>query len=315
VDDMATRIVEVRKAKADTKLGVRLSGSKGKPVKVVELNEEGPLAGKLFKGDIIESINGVRCSEGHSKAAEMLRNASGLLKLEVGKRKSSIFSKKPSAQVLSKAQSSFTNVDETPTPSPPKPTPMPVRKEEPVVAAAVVPEPVAKEPASLLEAKVPEAVVPVVPAVPVPTHEPLAAKPKPAAAALAPDEYMVTLQRHGTASIGMRLVQKKHTELPFIADIDPQGPAAKTEITVGDVLLEVNGIDARASHEELKKALGTTDAALLKLRRSTPKAVLDPEPKAISETLGSGKYDEKPKPQSGFFLFSCCASRGPPANE
>ena len=45
----------------------------------------------------------------------------------------------------------------------------------------------------------------------------------------------------------MRLVQKKHTDLPFIQDIDPQGPAAKTDITVGDILLEVNGVDARAS--------------------------------------------------------------------
>ena len=45
----------------------------------------------------------------------------------------------------------------------------------------------------------------------------------------------------------MRLVQKKHTDLPFIQDIDPQGPAAKTNINVGDILLEVNGVDARAS--------------------------------------------------------------------
>jgi outer membrane biosynthesis protein TonB len=327
-----SRIVEVHKPTPDTKLGVRLSGSKGKPVKVVEINEQGPLAGKVGKGDIIASINGVRCSEGHSKAAEALRNASGVLKLEIGvKRSSSFFSKKPSAQVLSKAQSSFTNVDETPTPPPPKPTPMPVQTEEPVVAAPAVPAP---PPPKAVVPEPPKAVAPEPP--PQPPQPALAPEPIAAAEAamptgadkaaaapppLAPDEYMVTLQRNKcarrtralrslslslarsddatesrdrlrtphavarrrecaaarrcdvavptnqrpqsrgsltslacgtraggrTASIGMRLVQKKHTELPFIADIDPQGPAAKTEITPGDMLLQVNGIDARAS--------------------------------------------------------------------
>ena len=121
---------------------------------------------------------------------------------------------------------------------------------------------------------------------------------------LKPDEYTVTLMRNKTASIGMRLVQKKHTELPFIADIDPQGPAAKTDIVVGDILLEVNGVDARASHDELKKALGTTDAAVLKLRRvgSTPAAVALPDAKA-PVTLPVNK------PDGGGAWFGCCATR------
>ena len=122
------------------------------------------------------------------------------------------------------------------------------------------------------------------------------------------DEYRVVLQRNKTASIGMRLVQKKHTELPFIADIDPQGPAAKTDIMVGDVLLEVNGVDARASHDELKKALGFTDAAILKLKRAAPKPAeqLPEKGMSLAPTI-------TPKQSGGFAsIFGCCASRETP---
>ena len=120
---------------------------------------------------------------------------------------------------------------------------------------------------------------------------------------LAPDEYMVVLQRNKTASIGMRLVQKKHSDLPYIQDIDPQGPAAKTDIAVGDILLEVNGVDARASHEELKTALGTTDAAVLKLKR----APLEQIPlEGLSEVEAAAG---KPVEPAGFSFFGCCATR------
>ena len=44
--------------------------------------------------------------------------------------------------------------------------------------------------------------------------------------------YMVTLRRDGAHSVGMRLVQKLPTHSPFVADIDPSGPAANTAIKV-----------------------------------------------------------------------------------
>ena len=109
----------------------------------------------------------------------------------------------------------------------------------------------------------------------------------------------------------MRLVQKKHTELPYIADIDPNGPAAHTDIKVGDILLQVNGIDARASHEELKTALGTTDAAALKLRRA-PKS---------TRPHGSSSFSGEPSLQAKILCgtrrcdatsqswMACCSTR------
>ena len=98
-------------------------------------------------------------------------------------------------------------------------------------------------------------------------------------------------------------------DLPFIQDIDPQGPAAKTDIQVGDILLEVNGVDARASHEELKKALGTTDAAVLKLRR-----VAAPMDASTLSKAANIKTAPKTSDGGGGFLFGCCATRpGPKA--
>ena len=78
-------------------------------------------------------------------------------------------------------------------------------------------------------------------------------------------EYTVVLRRNKTAPLGMRLVQKRYDELPVIADIDKEGPAALTAIRVNDILMEVNGTDARATHEELKAALGSTQHAVLKV--------------------------------------------------
>merc|ERR1712196_88194 len=84
---------------------------------------------------------------------------------------------------------------------------------------------------------------------------------------LGPGEYVVVLKRQNTTSIGMRLVQKRYDDLPTINEIDKDGPASQTEIQVDDVLLLVNGVDARASHEDLKRALGSKRDAVLKLRR------------------------------------------------
>ena len=123
----------------------------------------------------------------------------------------------------------------------------------------------------------------------------------------------------------MRLVQRKHTELPFIADIEPGGPAAFTDVVIGDILLEVNGVDARSSHEELKIALGKTDDAVLKLRRAPRKLpaayASKPSPRASQEQ--SKRFMAKgaastPAPSystvGGFcgqesWLASCCVPR------
>ena len=299
---MSERIVIVEKDGPDMKLGVRLSGTKGNKVKIVEINPAGPLAGKVEKNEYLLAINGVPCSEGHQKAAEDLRAAYPSLELTVGARRASMISragsslisashapatKRPAPTQLSRAQSSFTEVDTGAVntglilPSVPVAAPEPAA---PVSAPAAVAEVVAEAP---------KAAAPV----------PAAATLKPATG-LAPDEYSVILQRNKTASIGMRLVQKKHTELPYIADIDPDGPAAKTDIRVWDVLLEVNGVDARADHDKLKAALGTTDAAVLKLRRSTPKGMAAPPAPS-----GTAQAAEKPALGGigGWSPFGCCA--------
>jgi len=149
---------------------------------------------------------------------------------------------------------------------------------------------------------------------------------------LGPDDYRVTLQRNTKATIGMRLVQKKHTELPIIADIDPEGPAAHTDITVGDILLAVNGVDTRSSLEELKKALTLDVAAELTLRR-TPSTFSGTAPHMHAPQTAYGDYDtnygtdygikygtkpgttysteEVPTTQSSWLGFSeCCTRRG-----
>ena len=288
-----SRQVTLLKTSPDMKLGVRLSGGLGKPVKIIDTNPEGPLANLVKKNDVLESINGVPCSEGHQKAAEALRDASGELVLVLAAKRGSFFSTKrkaPPGATLQKQYSSATNLDM------PKESPAEVAAPSAPVApvtttaSAVAPTDAVAQPVAALPIK--EAAPPPQKAVEMPSS---------------PDEYSVVLQRNKTASIGMRLVQKKHTDLPFIQDIDPLGPAAKTDIMVGDILLMVNGVDARASHEELKKALGTTDAAVLKLRRVAPMTGIPTEEKAM-EAAASLKQAPS-APAGGLFSFGCCASR------
>ena len=82
-------------------------------------------------------------------------------------------------------------------------------------------------------------------------------------------EYTVLLLRKDcTSSIGIRLVQKRFDDTPTVADIIPDGPAAGTAVQVDDMLLEVNGIDARASQQELKAAMASSAAVTLKLKRA-----------------------------------------------
>jgi len=123
--------------------------------------------------------------------------------------------------------------------------------------------------------------------------------PVPQGAPLGFGEYTVVLQRNNSSSIGMRLVQRRYDELPCVADIDKAGPAAGRSISIGDILLTVNGVDARASHEELKAALSSTQSATLKLRKASAVS-LTPTP-APKGTIGVVKQD------GGW--FNCCMQR------
>ena len=122
-----------------------------------------------------------------------------------------------------------------------------------------------------------------------------------------PGEYVVKLRRNNSPSIGMRLVQKRYDDQPCIADIDPTGPAAGHDIASGDILLEVNGVDARASHEELKKALGSTDSATLRLRR--PRTGLSEPSTPTSLVPSPAPKSTAPPNPIGIPFFPCCMHR------
>ena len=83
-----SRRVVVYKPLAETKLGVRLWGLAGKPVKMIETAPDSPLAGLVESNDVLCSINGAPCDGGHEKAAEMLRDATGEVVLVVTTRPS-----------------------------------------------------------------------------------------------------------------------------------------------------------------------------------------------------------------------------------
>ena len=70
----------------------------------------------------------------------------------------------------------------------------------------------------------------------------------------------------------------------------------------------VHGNGLRAGHEELKKALGTTDAAVLKLRKASYKVDENKESNEPFVDAQKGRMSTG----SGFFLFACCASREVP---
>ena len=85
---MTTRTVTVVKPTPDTRLGVRLADVKGKHggVKVTELDPSSLMVGLIGKGEIIMSINGIPCTDGHVAAATALtlRPASRRRRGEVG---------------------------------------------------------------------------------------------------------------------------------------------------------------------------------------------------------------------------------------
>ena len=200
---MSARRVTLLKTSPEMKLGVRLSGSHGKPVKVVETNPAGPLAGLLSKNEVLVSINGRPCTAGHQKAAEWLREAEGELVIEIGAKRPSLTQrlsgKRLATQQLTKAQSSFTSLDvPTTTAAEPKPKAEPVTEvvEPPVPAPAPAPPvvQVAQAVAAVTEA-VPDKMV-----IETPTYKPMLAPTTLLPSELAPDEYSVILQRNKCAA-------------------------------------------------------------------------------------------------------------------
>jgi len=91
-----------------------------------------------------------------------------------------------------------------------------------------------------------------------------------------PDIYSVRIELAWLVSgpsVGLRLMQRKPLELPFVADIDPEGPAYGLDIAVGDTLVAINGIDARAGTAALQRAIrAESDHAIVTLRRVLPAA-------------------------------------------
>ena len=231
---------------------MRLADAKGKGVKVVELAPSGMLVGNVKKGEIILSINGVPCTSGHVQAAEMLKT-SPTLTLEVAKRPS-MFSKSSSSKSKAAGMVAVTAAVE-----PSEEEQQPQEEEEVVPVPEAEGEAVEGAGVAVAAAAVPMAASPTptksdrgtprtlracqstfthplshphtdragadVCTGPPSSHGGSAhgsnSKPPSFSKGTAADEYTVVLHRKDSKSIGMRLVQKRHTDLPFIADIDP----------------------------------------------------------------------------------------------
>jgi len=306
---MSVRTVTVSKASPDDRVGVRLADAKGKGVKVVELAPSGMLVGNVKKGEIILSINGVPCTSGHVQAAEMLKT-SPTLTLEVAKRPS-MFSKSSSSKSKAAGMVAVTAAVE-----PSEEEQQPQEEEEVVPVPEAEGEAVEGAGVAVAAAAVPMAASPTPTKSDRGTPRPPSShggsahgsnsKPPSFSKGTAADEYTVVLHRKDSKSIGMRLVQKRHTDLPFIADIDPNGPAANSNINKGDFILEVNGVDSRASHEELKKALGKSgEEAVLKLRRA-------PTPIKVGRSgdgVNPNDVDAALKEEKQGWFSMCCAPR------
>lgn len=307
---MATRTVTVVKPTPDTRLGVRLADVKGKHggVKVTELDPSSLMVGLIGKGEIIMSINGIPCTDGHVAAATALR-ADQSLTLVIAPKKLGVIGRTLTRSSTSKLQvpqvtaGQPIDLTERPASSPRSPgasAPTPSTAAGGSMKALPLPDPSSR---SLLKDQ------PIQKSAQFTTGAPMAAKdaepaynnpmanPVASAAnmlssgknllgsATGPlyskiggvggssgraDEYTVTLHRKSSKSIGMRLVQKSPTDLPYVADIDPNGPAANSSIRKFDLILEVNGVDARASHDELKKVRACMSSVRRGLLRRSP---------------------------------------------
>lgn len=87
------------------------------------------------------------------------------------------------------------------------------------------------------------------------------------------------------------------------------GPAANVpQIKVHDVLLEVNGTDARRSHDELRRALDTGNSyATLKLRKAESKPTSSTTPASPAYPTGGRPAPKEDEPYGSF--LPCCMRR------
>jgi len=346
-------IVAFDKPHPQAKLGLRLADAKA-GIKVAEIDPNGPLASLMAVGEIITKINGIPVStlgNGHVQAAQIMQDAPSRIEFELAPRKASLFQRiagrhsskleragSTAGSASSSASAGLPTAETTPagTVSKPGPTSAPQRLPPPTdlpaaaTAGLVEGVPITSSPPSLLPPSKPMLATesPGPTAGEVPTGSAMSIAPtavdhNASVAPLGPAEYRVTLRRNTKKTIGMRLVQKKLAELPSIADIDPKGPVANAGVEIGDILVAVNGVDARASPEELKKALSLSDEAELTLRR---KPQLPPGNVARVRTPQQGRpaygtnrgsdYDStystvKPPSESSWLFSSCCAVRQP----
>jgi len=295
-------------------------------VKVQEVNTTSSLSGVVSKGDVLVAINGERCNQGHKHAAKLLGAATGQVEVifkskatsTIGKlfrRSSSNTSAIPTETIVIAGQ----GLEDSAAPTTADETTIAVTTElhpsehVPTGGAAII-EPTGAPVVSKAQCESPETPQDETVHVHASMLQPEEHAPPPCDA-LNPGEYFVVLKRQNTSSIGMRLVQKRFDDLPTIADIDKDGPASQTEIQLDDVLLLVNGVDARASHEDLKRALGSKQDAVLKLRRPDatmlrPLAIA--EPAAFSESLVDvNASTTTPSVAKSSPKFSrCCGFRG-----
>lgn len=311
---MAGRTVTVVKPSNDTRLGVRLADVKGnKGVKITEIDPSSLMVGLIYKGETIMSINGMPCTDGHVAAATALK-ADQSLTLVIAPKKLGVIGRSLSRASIATRKMPTTQVggNEKDISYPENsgsfhdaPPPAPAR------GNSGFPMPPSSDRGLLSQQ--PKAQYGTPKGCGAPAGAPsssFGSKPTSPSykAVLAPDEYVVTLHRKFSKSIGMRLVQKSPTDLPFVADIDPNGPAANSAIRKNDLILEVNGVDARASHDELKRALGMSgEDALLKLRRA-PAHGPGGHAYANPNEIDAGRQ----KDDAGWLSFCCSMPRPPP---
>jgi hypothetical protein len=308
------RTIEVEKPTAESRLGIQLATHSKNRVKVSGLAPTSLFGKHLRKGDTLLKINGIAV-QSHETAAEILTSAAaGPLRLEVASKRNTFASR------LSGRRSSFEDIDtDVPTAEPSteehQPAP-PAAESDPSASTAPVGSPALYMPIPPPEEPAPEQPQTMASQPPRPPDSPprtdaLPPRPTSSEPPLGLGEYRVILQRDKTASIGVRLVQRHASDLPFVADIDPAGPAAGTEIALGDSLLEVNGVDARATHDTLRRALSVSNTALLKLRCARYASNVSNAPNSKPpKSAASGKPLKSNAPDDPTSLFAwCCAER------
>ena len=73
--------LEIKMEKVNA-IGINLmDGSAGGGVEIADVSPTNPLAPYVSKGDVLVSINGQACEQGHERASDMLRAATGIIDL------------------------------------------------------------------------------------------------------------------------------------------------------------------------------------------------------------------------------------------